>query len=312
MGSLNSGKLAYFAEVARLGSFSRAATVLGVAQPALSRHVRAMERELGVQLLYRNGRGVLLTDAGQQLLERATPILEQLQRLQTDISALAGEATGKVVLGIPPTICLVLATPLITGFRRRFPKVTLEIIEGLSGHIHEWLSNGRLDVGVIYDAPRTRHLQADRLLQEDLFLVCPAGRAIGPEGVVPIRALADLPLIMPRQPHGLRLLLEAAARKQGVRITIAYEMDALPVIKDLVMKGDAYTVLPSNSVYDEVAAGKLVLRRLDDPPLTRTLILATSTRQPLSLAARLLVTQIRQLVFELVESGKWSGVIVAG
>ncbi len=312
MSPLNSGKLAYFAEIARLGSFSRAATILGVAQPALSRHVQAMERDLGVQLLYRNGRGVQLTDAGQQLLDRATPILEQLQRLQTDISALAGEPTGKVVLGIPPTICLVLATPLIIGFRRRFPKVTLEIIEGLSGHIHEWLSNGRLDVGVIYDAPRTRHLQADRLLQEDLFLVCPAGKPVGQGHAVPIRALADLPLIMPRQPHGLRLLLEAAARKQGVRITIAYEMDALPVIKDLVMKGDAYTVLPSNSVYDEVAAGKLVLRRLDDPPLTRTLILATSTRQPLSLAARLLVTQIRQLVFELVESGKWSGVIVAG
>ena len=311
MSPLSSGKLAYFAEIARLGSFSRAATVLGVAQPALSRHVRAMERELGVQLLHRNGRGVLLTDAGRQLLAGATPILEQLQRLHTDITALAGEPTGKLILGIPPTICLVLATPLITDFRRRFPRVTLEIIEGLSGHINEWLANGRLDVAVIYDAPRTRHLQADRLLEEDLFLVCPAGRPVGPDGVVSIRQLEGLPLIMPRQPHGLRLLLEAAARKQGVRVTIAYEMDALPVIKDLVIKGEAYTVLPSNSVYEEVAAGRLVLRRLGDPPLTRTLILATSTRQPLSLAARLLVTQIRQLVFELVESGKWSGVIAA-
>jgi LysR family nitrogen assimilation transcriptional regulator len=86
-------------------------------------------------------------------------------------------------------------------------------------------------------------------------------------------------------------------------------MDALPVIKDLVVRGDAYTVLPSNPVYDEVVAGRLVLRRIEDPPLTRTLILATSTRQPLSQAARLLVTQLRQLVFELVESGKWSAVI---
>ncbi|TAK51561.1 MAG: LysR family transcriptional regulator [Gammaproteobacteria bacterium] len=302
-------RLRYFVEIARLGSFSRAATALGIAQPALSRHVRAMERELGVQLLHRNGRGVLLTDAGRQLLDRGAPLIEQLQRLQADVAALAGEPAGKVVLGIPPTICLVLATPLITDFRRRFPKVTLEIIEGLSGHIHEWLSNGRLDVGVIYDAPRTRHLQADRLLEEDLFLVCPAGKPIGQGDAVPIRALAGLPLIMPRQPHGLRMLVEAAARRRGVPITIAYEMDALPVIKDLVVRGDAYTVLPSNPVYDEVAAGRLVLRRIEDPPLTRTLILATSTRQPLSQAARLLVTQLRQLVFELVESGKWSAVI---
>lgn len=310
MSALSSGRLRYFVEIARLGSFSRAAAVLGVAQPALSRQVREMERTLGVRLLHRNGRGVLPTEAGRELLTRAEPILEQLQRLQTDLTALAGEPTGKVVLGIPPTVCLVLATPLITGFRQRYPKVTLEIIEGLSGHINEWLGSGRLDVAVLYDAPRTRNLRADRLLDEDLFLVCPAARPVGTGKSIPLRELAGLPLIMPRQPHGLRLLLEAAARRHGVRITIAWEMDALPVIKDLVMRGDAYTVLPSNSVYDEVAAGRLLLRRLADPPLTRTLVLATTTRQPLTLAARLLVSQVRGLVAELVASGRWSGVIV--
>lgn len=309
MRALNPKRLTYFVEIARLCSFSKAAAILGIAQPALSRHVRSMELELGVQLFYRNGRGVLLTDAGQELLDRSIPILEQLQQLHSDIVAMGGEPSGKVVLGVPPTVCLFLATPLITRFRRQYPKVTLEIIEGLSGHINEWLVNGRLDIAVLYDAPRTRNLMADRLMEEDLFLVCPAGMPVGATEGISIKQLEGLPLIMPRQPHGLRLLLDAMASKHDVEINIDYEMDALPVIKDLVAKGNAYTVLPSTSVYDEVAAGQLVLRRFNQPALTRTLVLASSTQRSLSEAARLLVDQIKEEVSRLAADEKWSGAV---
>jgi LysR family nitrogen assimilation transcriptional regulator len=248
-----------------------------------------------------------LTEAGKELLERGIPLLEQLRRLRTDIVVMGGEPTGTVVLGVPPTVSLVLVTSLITHFRRNFPKVTLDVIEGFSGHINEWLANGRLDVAVLYDAPKTRNLVADRILVEDLFLVCPSNTPIGSDKPISFSELEGVPLILPRRPHGLRLLIESVATKQNVDIRIDYEMDALPVIKNMVEDGNAYTILPSAPVYHEVATGRLVLRKFDSPSITRTLVLATSTQKPLSLAARSLITQIKKEVTNLVASGKWSG-----
>ncbi len=307
MDLLNTKQLHYFVQIAELGSLSKASAVLGIAQPALSRHIKTMELELGTPLFYRTGRGVTLTETGKELLARSIPILGQLRRLRTDLMIMGDEPTGSVVLGVPPTVCLVLVTSLITHFRQNFPKVTLDVIEGFSGHIHEWLSNGRLDVAVLYDAPRTRNLLADRILVEDLFLVCPANMPIGSDEVISFTELEKIPLILPRRPHGLRLLIESVATKQNVDIRIDYEMDALPVIKNMVEDGNACTILPSAPVYREVADGRLALRKLDTPSITRTLVLATSTQKPLSLAARSLISQIKKEVSDLVNSGKWSG-----
>ena len=167
-------QLHYFKHVAELGSFSKAAAFLSVAQPALSRQIGKLETELNVILLYRTGRGVIATEAGGLLLERANALLEQFDKLQHEMRALDGVVSGSATLGVPPTVSQVIIRPLINHFRKLYPAVSLEVVEGFSGHIHEWLVDGRLDVAVLYDAPRTRHLTAEHLLVEELFLVGPA------------------------------------------------------------------------------------------------------------------------------------------
>jgi len=298
-------QLRYFVHVAELGSFSRASAFLSIAQPALSRQVRNLESELGSALLYRNGRGVAMTEAGEHLLRHAKAILGQMDQIRDEIATLRGEPTGAATLGVPPTVSQVLITPLIKRFRARYPHISLQVVEGFSGHVHEWLVNGRLDVALLYSAPRTRNLTTEKLLVEDLFLIGPGTgeKAAGPD--TPLAALADLALILPSRPHGLRLLVDTVAADAGTTLKVEFELDAYAAIKELVEDGAGHTILPFAAVYGEVAAGRLGARRIVDPPISRDLLLANSTQRPLSIAGRALMEQIKVEVRDLVESGKW-------
>jgi len=144
-------QLEYFVNVVDLGGFSRAARVLGIAQPAISRQVRGLEVELRQVLLVRNGRGAAPTDAGKRLLEHARGILQQVERARRDVDESKGAAVGKVVVGLPPTFARHLTVPFVRAFRQDYQRASLSIVEGLSSTIQEWLEVGRVDVGLVYN-----------------------------------------------------------------------------------------------------------------------------------------------------------------
>ncbi len=299
-------QLRYFVNVAELGSFSRAAAFLSVAQPALSRQIRNLESELDTRLLYRTGRGVAVTESGRQLLDHAKAILDQMDRLRDDIAMVRERPSGSVTLGMPPTITQVLVTPLIRHLRARYPDISLQVAEGFSGFVNEWLASGRLDIAVLYNAPRTKHLLTEKLLTEELFLVGPGSEKNNGRGI-PFAKVAGLPLILPSRPHGLRLLIDTYAGQHGFDLTIDCELDSLAAIKELVEHGAGWTILSFASVHREVQSGRLIARRIVNPPIKRDLVLATSTQRPLSRVAQVVIEQIKEEVDQLVGSGKWLG-----
>jgi len=300
-------QLQYFKHVAEMGSFSKAAAFLSVAQPALSRQVRNLETELDVDLLYRNGRGVTTTEAGGILLERASAILEQCKKAVWEVTTVGGAVSGKVTLGLTPTVSQVLIRSLIAKLREKYPLVSLEVVEGFSGHINEWLSAGRLDIGLLNNAPRSKHLAAEALLVEELFLIGPGDGKAGEIGSATMKQLAQKPLILPSQPHGLRELVDHVSIKHGVTLKVAYEINALSTIKDLVEDGAGSTMLPYAAVYREVKQGRMSASRIKGRPFTQTVVLATATQQPLPLAGQKVLECIKQEVRELYASGKWIG-----
>ena len=125
-------QLETFVQVAELGSFTRASNALGVAQPALSRQVRLLEVELRQALFERTGRGVVLTEAGKRLLAHGRVILAQVERALQDLEDQRGAASGRLVIGLPPSVSRQLTGPLVAAFRERFPKASLSVVEGLS------------------------------------------------------------------------------------------------------------------------------------------------------------------------------------
>ncbi len=299
-------QLKAFSTLAEFGSFSRSAGVLGVAQPVLSRQIKALEQELGVALFYRNGRGTVLTEAGKVLNQYAKDLVDTVDRAASEVMALKSSPRGTIVIGLPPSVGIVLTVPLVQHFREAFPLISLRVIEGFSGHVLEWLLTGKIDVAVLYNAPRTGSLRAEPLLTDELFLLGPAEGGILPDAEsVPARLLSEIPLILPARPHGLRMLIDSMLGEAGIVPRVEIEVEAMPSTLGLVENGVGYTILSYSTAHARVQAGRMRAWRIVEPGITRQLILATSSQRPTTPAMRSLVAMVRQEVRSLTEQGLW-------
>jgi LysR family transcriptional regulator, nitrogen assimilation regulatory protein len=288
---MNLKQLEYFVQVAELGSFSKAAGVLEVAQPALSRQVRALETELKQQLFARNGRGVALTDAGKRLFDHSVAVLQLVSHAREDLGASRDAPVGRVTIGLPPSIGRQLTLPLIDRFKKELPSARLSIVEGLSTHIVEWVTTGRIDVGMVYNPEAQPGLEITPLLQEALGLVSHAPK--GKKRVttpLPMAELSRYPLIVPERVHAMRRLLETQAALAGVKLDIAWEVSSVPSIIDLVCAGYGHAVLTASGVAASGRAVQLAIRRLVDPTPTSVLCLVTSAhKRPTPLGERTMI-----------------------
>ncbi len=287
-------QLSYFLAVAESGSFSKSAVLLSVAQPVLSRQVKLLENELGVELFYRNGRGIVLSEAGRVLETHARTMLDTVEAARSQISALRSMPEGRVVIAMPPSIGWVLTGPLVRRCREAFPNIMLHVVEGFSGHVAEWLSTGRIDIGIVYNASRKANLNTEPLFSDDLVLLGPSDNPAGIEGTsVAAPRLAEIPLILPARPHGLRVMIDQVLAEIGVEARVEFEVDAMPSTLGLVEEGTGYTVLSETAVRHLLGAGRIRSWAIVEPVMTRQLMLATSTQRPMSVATRLVSRLIR-------------------
>ena len=297
-------------QVAERGSFSRAALDLRTAQPALSRQIRKLEEELGVTLLYRTGRGVSLTHAGELLLQSGRQILADLDAAVRDVRASGGLMAGSAVVGLPPTVGRVLSIPLARRVREAFPDVQLRIVEGFSGHLLEWLYSGRVDVAVLYAEPNVPVMVAEPLVEEDLMLIgradmLPAAYRDGARREITLADIAALPLVVPSAPHSLRLRIERAAAEAGLGLTYVLEVDALFSMIETVRQGLGFTILPGCAAQRDIDEGVLTALRIEAPAMSQTLYVATASQRPAAVASRRLAQLLRESVHALAETGLW-------
>jgi LysR family nitrogen assimilation transcriptional regulator len=292
-------QLDYFVHVAELKSFSKAAVVLDIAQSALSRQVRALEIELRETLLLRTGRGVALTEAGQRLFEHAAAILQLVAQARAEMAATRDEPVGRITIGLPPTISRQLTLPLIDAFQRRLPQARLAIVEGLSTHVAEWISSGRVDLGLLYHPDAQPGLDFTPLLEERLCLVDRITAGVPPlQAPLPLRDLAGYRLVLPERAHVIRRLLDTQAMLAGLVLDIAWEVSSVAAIIDLVCAGHGQAVLTASAVAASGRAGALVVRPIVEPALPSVLCLAASSRQ----RPTPLIRHVTRLLTDLVRS----------
>jgi LysR family transcriptional regulator, nitrogen assimilation regulatory protein len=299
-------RLRYFVAVGELGSFTLAARQLGIAQPALSRHIRQLETECGMPLLWRNGRGAQLSDIGKIVCEHAKSLLDQVDRLESNLAAAKGAPAGNVILGMPPSVCIILVEALFQRVRREYPGIKLHISEAFSGDLRDWLIAGRLDIGVLYNPGRMPHLIGHHLLEEDMFLCSAAAECDASRPAISLADAIKVPLILPSRPHGLRILVDNVCSEAQVTPDIVLELDSMAAIKELVCRTDAATILPFCGVYHDVAKGHISARRIVSPTITRTLVIAETIRRPKTRATAAVVSCLREEVARLVAAGLWT------
>ena len=295
-------QLTSFVQVAELGSFTRAAAVLRVAQPALSRQVRALEVELRQTLFERNGRGVTLTPAGTRLLAHGRGILQQVQRAVQDLEEQRGAATGMVSIGLPPTLSRTLTAPLVEAFRERFPRAGVSVVEGLTHYMLEWLVQGRIDCALVYNATPSSHVALAPVLEERLHLISARvpGRARQTPRPVMLAELATRDLVIPSRPHALRMRVESALAEAGLTPRVALEIESVGAMLALVQRHALHAVLAVTALQGQADGERLQARPIliaPKRPLSTSLSLATSAqrpRGPLLEQAAALLTQLAQ------------------
>ena len=301
---MNLKQLEYFVRVAEMGSFSKAALILNIAQPALSRQVRLLEMDLHATLLQRTGRGVVLTEAGKRLFDHSIGILQLVSRVHEDIESSRDEPAGRIVVGLPPSMGRLLTLPLVEGFRRALPSARMAIVEGLSTHLSEWISTGRVDLGVLHNPESQAALEITPILDEPLGLVSPAkggsGRKVSLGGTAKLSELTRFPLILPERTHALRKLIETQAALTGHKLNVDLEISSVQSILDLVRAGHGHAILTPSAVAASGEPKAFRLRTLVEPRITSTLCLAVSAHKPATPLSRRVFRMLRELIVAAV------------
>ncbi|MBN8182165.1 LysR family transcriptional regulator [Roseibium aggregatum] len=297
-------QLRYFQEIVAQGSLTRAAESLHVAQPALSLHLKNMEEQLGTRLLTRSRSGVTPTEAGKLLLQRARAILEDLARTEDDIRNLETDPSGIVRIGLPGTISAMVSLPLILAARERFPRITLNITEAMSGFVGDWLSEGKIDLAVLYSRSKDARIRSELLLEEELVVLWPADAERPQE--MNMAALDNVPMVLPSGAHGLRVLIDRTFQALGFAPEIAMEIDSFNNIKRLVAAGFGPSILPLYAVTEEVAAGSLRVSRIAAPGLWRGAHLMSPGGRPVTRALEAVHALLREVILDLRDKGAWA------
>ena len=301
-------QLRYFVAIVDHGSLSRAALVLHVAQPALTQQLRQLEEELGAQLLHRSAQGVLSTDAGKVFYEHAQAILKQVGDARSAVTQSTDRPSGSVTLGLPHSISGALALPLLLAARARFPEITLQLTEELSGNLAEQLKSGRINLAVLFDDGQLGAFASSALVEEALMFISRTGSAFGPAGAqVSLADALATTLILPAQQQGVRPLIESMARGVGLGLSAVIEINSIAILKSALLADMGATILPLAPLLAEISSGALQARPLHSPAMARSVTLCASRNIPLTNAAAAVGRLVHEVTRELCNSGAWLG-----
>lgn len=236
-------QLRYFVKIVEAGSFSRAATTIHVAQPALSQQIADLEARLGISLLQRSARGVRPTAAGEVLYREASAIIKQVELLPGIIKSSSGEPEGTVSLGIAGSLAPKVVGGILEESRTALPKITLKFSDGDSGSLESKVSSNTLDLAIVYEDELVSTFFRKPLFRQKLYLV--SGKPLaGKKAVISLRDVADLPLVLPGKSNARRDLIDRTFLGNSLNMKLALEADSLTSEMWAVRTNVGHTILP--------------------------------------------------------------------
>jgi LysR family transcriptional regulator, nitrogen assimilation regulatory protein len=262
--------LQFFLHVAKVGNISSAAHDLGIVQPALSRHIRRLENELGVNLFVRAPRGVELTPAGQLFLERGRRMMAEYDAALQDLSAMRGDPGGRVTFGILATLAQTFVPRIVRNVQERFPNISLRIIEGSTSGLREALLAGRANAAIMTDLGDEPHLELTPVVSELIAIFAPVGLE-RPRPFYTLEELVATPIIASA---GLHAIVNELIRPRGLRLNVEVEVDSVDAVRRILMLGMGITLQPVNALREDVESGDFMAYPVADASLHRMLALA--------------------------------------
>jgi DNA-binding transcriptional LysR family regulator len=298
-------QLKTFLTVVDTGNITRAAEILHIVQPAISRQIKLLEEDLGTQLFERQRHGMVLTASGKLLVNYARRSMLELDRARAAITGAQKGVGGLVTLGLLPSTIDALSGPLLTAIASEFPGIKLRLAMGYAGTLLRWLESGEIDAALLYGAERAPEIQIQPLIEEPLWVVWPQHYQIKRSRTFPLKDLVNYPVILPSTPHGIRTLVDHACATADIELNIAAEANALSVQKSLAINGHGLTILPPIAVVDDLKTKQLSGAPLSGPTISRTIVLALPTNRPIDQHVRCAVDILVNCARHAVEEGTW-------
>lgn len=302
---MNLRQLEYFKQIAELRSMTRAAHVLHITQPTLTRQIQQLEKELKVLLFIRSDKGVSLTPAGLELLQRADALLGQVRRIGEDIRKYDTEPMGDLSIGLPPSLFEVLTSRLVSDYALQFPQVRLRVAEGLSAHLHEQVLTGKLDAALVSDVEPMGLLSSRAMLVEQLYLVGSIHSQLELRRPVAAESLVSRPMLLTSAPNAIRTLVDRRLAALDKRLQPALETNSARLLCELVMRGVGFTVLPYSAISVAHRSGQLSAAPLEGLEVCWTLVNAKD--RSFSLAGHKLRERLTELLAHQSRQGWWLG-----
>jgi LysR family nitrogen assimilation transcriptional regulator len=278
----------YFVEIAELGSITRASEHLGIAQPALSRHVRSVEEELGTQLLVRLPRGVRLTGAGLQFLDHCRRIVRELGRARDELRTASEVPRGRVTLGLSPTTGPLLLPGVLERVRRQLPEVSLKVVEGFSSQLTDSLMTGRVDLAVLTSPSPSRALRLLPLTSEPIVVLAPPAPR-GSRRFYTLPELAKTPVVTT---EAIRSIVDDQLARYGARLNVETEVDAVEAIRRLLLRGIGPAIMPLSTFHEDIREGRIAALQIADANVHRILMLGLQSERRMPAA----VEEVSQIV----------------
>ena len=299
-------KLRYFATVAEMGSFTKAARVLHVAQPALSRQIQNLEEEVGLLLFLRIGRQIRLTDAGEAMLSHARTIDRDFERLIEDMQSRKGTPKGKVVLGVPPTLADAVVPRLIELLKLKLPMVALTIVEGLTPVLADWLRSNKADLAILSlaterDAKEFPGLSIEPLTTEDMVVAERTDN--GNRGPYTLDELRCKELVVSGM---LAAIVQRQLGETAMPFKFILEIDSVQALKTMVLRGQAATILPVSMLGEELRKGTVSARSITTQSVRRQIVLAHQGFRQMTQAGEAMRQFVREQMSAMQAEGLFS------
>lgn len=279
-------RLRVFQSVAHHLSFTKAAQELYISQPAITKHIRELEHSYGQRLFERRGNRVSLTPAGTLLLAHADTVAQLHEQLTEQLHNLHGEAAGRLRLGASTTLSQYVLPGILPGFQKRYPQVTLTLLNGNSEQIAEAMLSGQLDLGFVEGRSKSRDLHYEPLLADELVAVRRATPAGPPPEPLPLAQAVAHPLVLRERGSGTLEVLEFALRERKIKLTdlqVAFYFDNTEAIKSyLEAAPEALGFVSRLALTRELAAGVLELVPIENLALPRQFEALWIQGQPLA------------------------------
>ena len=292
-------QLRVFIAVARHGSFSQAGQAIGLSQSAVSHSIKELEAEMGIRLLDRTTREVILTNAGQQLATRLERLLEELNNTLLDARSFGQQRSGTVRVAASQTISAHLMPQCLAASQLRYPEIKVMLCDRPQQWVLQSVRNAEVDFGIIVGPLAAGEFESQPILDEPFLLLCRQDDVLAQPEAVYWQMLSGRTMVLQDYASGSRVLIDKALQQQQVSAQIAQEIGHPTTLYPMVEAGIGISILPALAL--PLPAGRpLMVRRLL-PEINRTLMLIRRKNRSLTPAAEVIWQEVCQQAMLLTQ-----------